>query len=292
MESVALWTDAILEDWFLPLLPPPVVAALKQVDSILEPYVGSHGFVIVLSTLWTAWLLGWILYRFTYGGPGSAFIDETEKKLESQLLRDDASTTVLLTGSRKSGKTRLFSYLVHDQHQTVTVMSIQSNVAILNGIRYVDWPGCRTLEPTITDLIHNRHQPLRVVLMVDATQPARSAAESLWQLLPHLAQRRGTTATPVLVACHKQDVPKARNEKRLRIQLRNELERLRGKEEPSWWPAEASSYEDFKFWELSLEPTTLESVKGARDLAEWCRTGVFGATSTTTTTKKKKDPSS
>ena len=176
-------------------------------------------------------------------------------------------------------------------------MSVQSNVWVdttpssstsssrpRGGLRYIDWPGCRPLDDGddgITDILH-RHKLLRVVVMVDANQPARAAAESLWQLLPQLAVRR-SSSTEVLVACHKQDLPKARNEKRIRIQLRNELERLRGKEEPTWWPADVASYEDLSFCNFTFHPTTLENLKGAQELAEWCRTGNFAEKGSDTT---------
>ena len=120
-------------------------------------------------------------------------------------------------------------------------------------IRWIDYPGhaslydtslLQILTPTTTKTPHQKRKstlspppPLRIVLMVDATQPVTTAAELLFQLFTILYEARGiydpTLTNPsipskpcIFVACHKKDIHKAKNEKRIKIQIRTELERL------------------------------------------------------------------
>ena len=120
-------------------------------------------------------------------------------------------------------------------------------------IRWIDYPGhaslydtslLQILTPTTTTTTpHQKRKstlsppPLRIVLVVDATQPVTTAAELLFQLFTILYEAHGihgpTLTNPsipskpcIFVACHKKDIHKAKNEKRIKIQIRTELERL------------------------------------------------------------------
>ena len=124
--------------------------------------------------------------------------------------------TVLLCGPRSGGKTALFYQLGFGLQDMPTVTSIKANVAIsrnrplataatssstsgeesansnyLPRIRYVDWPGHAPLDDTVlkqsvlnkpstTRKANSENSSLlRIVLVLDATQPVATAAESL-----------------------------------------------------------------------------------------------------------------
>jgi signal recognition particle receptor subunit beta len=207
--------------------------------------VGVEATVTIGTTIVAAWLLAatvsYLLHRRRSAGTRriaasgkvqAVVMDEEEKRLEQQLA-EEASATVLLAGSRKAGKTRLFCQLVYNIANQETVMSLKPNVAVVHDVKYIDWPGHHAdfHHHSTADLRYVRN--LRVILLVDATQPARIAADKLFSLLDDILwpryQKYGRSSqhrTPVYVACHKKDLPKAKNEKRIKIQLRTELERL------------------------------------------------------------------
>jgi hypothetical protein len=119
-------------------------------------------------------------------------------------------------------------------------------------IRCIDYPGYMNIYDTTynTFIIHNKNHPslssssspTRIVLVVDATQSVTTCAEILFHLFTILYNSYCTTTndnkstkkkeivtmmkSSIFVACHKQDHSKAKNEKRIKIQLRTELERL------------------------------------------------------------------
>lgn len=229
--------------------------------------------------------------------------------------------TVLLCGPVNAGKTCLFYELCHGESNLPTLMSLTANVGISSGgnikkqseksqdedndeedcqtsIRYVDWPGHARLDETdsvLQAVFSNAklEQPLRIVLVLDATQPVSAAADVLYQLLSlahqHNKQRRSnkqnattTTPWPILVACHKKDFPKAKNAKRVKIQIRTELERLlkvksneENAENELWWPAaQPLELEDLPFARLCFVATTCHG-KGCPEVRHFCTTGEF-----------------
>jgi signal recognition particle receptor subunit beta len=256
-------------------LPPPITRSIHLLDPMLEPYVGPEATTTIVVTA----LLGWILIFLVSlcRRTGKAVVDEEERLLESKLAQD-ATTTVLLVGSRKAGKTRLFCQLAYGISHQETVMSLKPNVATVNDIKYIDWPGhCLDFS---TDIRHRRN--LRVILMVDATQPARIAADKLFVLLNDVLwhqHKKYKTKTLVFVACHKKDLPKAKNEKRIKIQLRTELERLvqarSGDNKVEWWPTDDRlELDQIGICSFYFGPTTCES-SGAPELSKFCKSGVF-----------------
>ena len=262
--SAAIKRQTILREQVTPFLPPPLIRGIKTVDTYLEPHVGSEASVSILLTLLVGWLL-YILLTNCRRTTGRALVNDEQEVLEKQ-LEERADSTVLLVGPQNAGKTRLFCHLVYNKDQE-TVMSIQPNVEIINGIRYLDWPGHFSSLNDLKQMI-NSAKDLRIVLVVDATQPVRSAADKLYQILQLI---KGRASTKIFVACHKKDIPKAKNERRIKIQLRTELERLFSIRDDDWVKGTALNWEDHaKFY---FGATSYESP----ELVDFCRNGKFPA---------------
>jgi len=182
------------------------------------------------------------------------------------------------------------------------------------NIRYVDWPGHASLSDSALDTVfdaaddgRNVVNPLRIVVVLDSTQPAAPAADVLDQLFTILYDRvlgnsvgsdrkRSTKKNsnedkkiPVFVACNKQDLPKSKNAKRVKIQVRTELERILksraaasesdggNASSSSWWPnvGEPLDLDDLSFCQLQFGQISCAK----RDHSTWqrfvefCQTG-------------------
>jgi hypothetical protein len=243
--------------------------------------------------------------------------------------------TVLLCGPRHGGKTCLFYQLSLGVSDLPTVTSIKANVAVSNSkpltnnnngkkssadkenestdaimsrIRYVDWPGHAALNDpvleksvwnkacTTTKATKNNTDDLRIVLVLDATQPVAAAAETLYELWSRVAQeatkirQQPQQKLSIFCACHKKDLVKAKNSKRIKIQMRTELQRILSVQKPSWWPLspDASSatalelndlpYCKLHFASTSSVATSKEQEPGMDELAAFCLTGQLPST--------------
>lgn len=304
--TTTIWQTKVREG-ITPFLPPPVIKAFRRADTELEPYVGPEGSVTVLSTLLVAWLVlaTMRLVSSRVFGTGRALADEEEDTiLSSKTAAASAAAnydaTVLLVGPSLSGKTRLFYRLCYGKTYSnmPTLMSLKANVAIstpsvveetgnhnsTESIRYMDWPGYAPLtDPALKSVLV---PTTRIVLVLDATQPVASAADILYQLLLtafHLrkSKAKGEATTKILIACHKSDFPKAKNWRRIKIQMRTELERLltvrasKGQEEDLWWPAgEPLDLGEIPGVQLAFLSTSCEGRLTA-DLLGFCHTGVL-----------------
>ena len=98
-------------------------------------------------------------------------------------------------------------------------------------IRIIDYPGHASLLSQLTTLL----LPVatsRVIFALDATQPVTEGAALMYRyILTHKQIRQswskaGKTLV-ILVVCTKSDAIGAKNHKRMKIQLRNELDKLR-----------------------------------------------------------------
>lgn len=166
--------------------------------------------------------------------------------------------TVVLCGAKDSGKTALLHRLCNNNakeheenswdHPPMTVTSIAANAGYIcpwedvstgenNGnrgnmtIRIIDYPGHASLLSQLTTLL----LPVatsRVIFALDATQPVTEGAALMYRyILTHKQIRQswskaGKTLV-ILVVCTKSDAIGAKNHKRMKIQLRNELDKLR-----------------------------------------------------------------
>lgn len=235
-----------------PYLPPPVVVAMRRLDPQLEPYVGPEGSVTIFGSLLLAWLMIRVVRLATSvaagGGRGGGRAVQ-EDAHDHAILPSDATNrhfdqTMLLCGPSLAGKTSIFYGLIGSAGETPgrngtsnlasirTVRSIRSNTGFLetaNGKtwRILDTPGHwgpqKLLDATPTGQVD------RMVLVVDATQPVASAADYLYALVMASRTpdgRAGGGSWNLAIVSHKNDHPKAKNPRRIKLQLRSELERL------------------------------------------------------------------
>jgi Signal recognition particle receptor beta subunit len=294
----------------VPFLPPPVARAIvKGVDPLLAPYVGPEATVTLTVTLLALLLVTWIgtkLLLLTRSG--RAVIDDEDDERNNNRV-EDYDATVVLTGPKSGGKTRLFYQLCFSDANVPTLMSIKANVGIathvndddkakpkkptLPGhcvIRYVDWPGYAPVHDSVLTSLLATKKDVRLVLVLDATQPVAPAADVLdqWLTIFHnKASSAGGKAQgkrTILIACHKMDLAKAKNDKRIKIQMRTELERIvaaqQTKDKASssqTWCSKCSNpleLDDLPYVQLYFCSTKSEGGKGPTpELVEFCRTG-------------------
>jgi signal recognition particle receptor subunit beta len=270
-----------------PYLPPPVIKAIREIDPRLEPFFGPDASVSILGSVLMAWCLFQILTKTIFssgssslgGGNKNTAIQEDDR--DKDILPSDADTsrpfdeTILLCGPSLAGKTSLFYRLLqqHDGKERTTsvgtVRSIKSNTGFLEcsptadnaagtTLRILDTPGHWGPQKLL------RAAPLqdvqRLVVVIDSTQPVASAADYLHAILK-------TSSLNVLIACHKSDHPKAKNARRIKLQLRSELIRLSKLSQDS-----GDATDD---WEeiLNAVPLCSSAVGDLMTVKEFCETG-------------------
>lgn len=152
------------------------------------------------------------------------------------------------------------------QENIDTVMSLRANVQIVQSsspsvgqtneandcrnVRLIDYPGHKTLFPKLLDLllphgngntggsactscVTNTTSSSRALLVVDSTKSVGEAAWMLYNILTwdKFVQEWNTRGKKdglqIMVVCNKSDESIAKNWRRIKIQLRNELEALR-----------------------------------------------------------------
>lgn len=157
--------------------------------------------------------------------------------------------TVALIGPSGSGKTTLFRSLCCGSKgdglgdcgvpAALTVTSMKATAGVLQpdgassaAVRVIDYPGHPSLRLKMGPVVV---ASARIVLALDSTRPVAEAASVLHSILTDpdvvsawVKETGGeiSSRVPVLVACAKSDAPRAKNWRRIKIQLRTELERL------------------------------------------------------------------
>ena len=164
--------------------------------------------------------------------------------------------TLVLCGPRAAGKTSLLDTLLHfDRVPTTTttttratVSSIQPTVGLLSLAsttttttataprcthwRCIDLPGhwspSKVVTNTIRELSRSADNLIVIALVLDATQPVSKAVDYLyeWLLATVLQQQQQKQKYRMVVVAHKSESPKAKNIRRLKLQVKQELERL------------------------------------------------------------------
>lgn len=272
-----------------PYLPPPVIKAIKEVDPLLEPLVGPEASVNIFGSLFFAWFLYQLAQTlFSSGssvGTGSKNTAIQEDEQDQDILPSNAETsrffdeTVLLCGPSLGGKTSIFYRLLQKGDSTPgTVRSIKSNTGFLENsesvLRILDTPG--HWGPQKLFRVVGLQDVHRLVVVVDSSQPVAPAADYLYAVLTSTISNSTANNPDILIACHKSDHPKAKNARRIKLQLRSELIRL-GK-------LDNAGGDDPVNWEETLNsvPLCSSTVSNLKQLQEFCETGTAP-----TTTKKR-----
>lgn len=271
----------------VPYLPPPVIKAIGQFDAQLEPSVGPEATVTIGSALFVCWIVVYIVGFLTkrIAGQGRAIAEEDDDNVLSEaaaaMKGEQFDVTVLLCGPMGGGKTRLFYHLCTGDKNVPTLTSLKANVGIAGiqpdrgdkeKVRYIDWPGHASLNDSALDTVWKAPvNSVRLVLVLDATQSVAAAASTLYEIWEGAVTSK--RQRNVLICCHKKDFPKAKNWKRIKIQMRTELERLVTTKKPTWWAA-SKEIELDSLPQLALYfcSTTCES-NGLIPLEEYCRQG-------------------
>lgn len=267
-----------------PYLPPPLVAAMAQIDPPLEPFLGPEPSMTLLGTLLLGFIV-WKLLQFLGGGSsrGSAIQDDgqdddvaSNKKNKSQRSFD---STLLFCGPSLAGKTSLFYKLLYPKRSFPlrTVQSLSSNVGYrqLGGItwRYLDIPGHWGPDKLVSTVLQKQNDNMiqRIVLVLDSTQAVSKAADYLYALVQYQQtqqqqQSQKDDSLKVLIACHKAKAPKAKNFRRIKLNLRNELERL---DKLSSQPTSIQDWDEalneFDFCSSSIDPPLLQDIQSFAD---------------------------
>lgn len=240
-----------LRENLTPFLPPPVIKAIQEIDPRLEHIVGPEASISIVGSL----LFAWLLYRLAkiFFSSGSSLGDGTrnsaiqEDDRDKDILPSDAKAsrpfdeTVLLCGPSLAGKTSIFYGLLQRGNSDSssksngakmgTVRSIKSNTGFLESsekvVRILDTPGHWGPDKLLG--VVGLEDVDRLVIVVDSSQPVPPAADYLYAVLKSTISNDSNSAacTPtLLIACHKSDHTKAKNTRRIKLQLRSELIRL------------------------------------------------------------------
>ena len=275
VEATPLMRTAIRER-VVPYLPPPVVKGWRQVDPILEPYLGPEPTVTLVGSLLLGVLVWQILKILSSLSSGRAIVDDDDDHVISSSHEKDFTSTVLLCGPSGAGKTRLLYQLCCGEPNVLTVTSLRANVEVSpEKIRFMDYPGHASLQSSqFLDILNK----CRIVLLLDATQPVAQVADVLYQLLAYAHKKK--ISLEIFVACHKVDAPNAKNWRRIKIQLRTELERIlkvRSAEDSTadfWWtPGKPLDLDKVPQATFEFCSTSCETNVGMEELRSFCRLG-------------------
>ena len=292
-----MWQSSVREA-LTPYLPPPVVQALQQLDVYAEETFGQkEASITLLTTLLVAFFVGRILHFVVLRATasGSAIVqEETRETTLLQKKKQDYDATVLLCGPPNAGKTLLFHQLAYSQQQEQpqqlspsqfpTLTSLKPNIDIVQRVRFMDLPGHSSGKVTdIFESLLDPQKPLRCILVLDATQPVAPAAKILyqlweWTLLTSTKHLKSTKEKrSILIACHKSDLPKAKNTKRIQIQVRREMEKLLSPEiQQHHLPEGGLEWETLPGpLQIQFAATSSSASEGRVALERFCETGVF-----------------
>ncbi len=257
-----------------PYLPPPVLHAMKSIDSNPNmEVIGKEPSMAILVTFLLIIIIGQCIKFLSFLTSGNAVEgleddeDSPEESVLSQLkiggndgnIQKIYDDSVILFGPSYAGKTCLFHTLLSKSEPNPniqmiqTVMSLKANVSILQRrdlksdvgdtsqkecIRLVDYPGHITLSSHLPSLLYPTKKSksvgkIRGLLVIDSTKSVSDAAMILYNTLLTNAsllnewEKQGSEILQIMVVCNKSDVKGAKNWRRVKIQLRAELDKLK-----------------------------------------------------------------
>ena len=239
----------------VPWLPPPLVKGMiafdanPQIQSMFQEYTDEPA-TLLLITLLSIFVVYECLSQLSSSSSSAIVLDENEKEkfLIESAESESYKETVVLLGPSGGGKTTLFHMMqqYHKKQQDndhsssqgfimpMTVTSMKANTTILtfsneNGddktsVRLLDYPGLYLTQKE-NDESYSNYIEKRIVFLLDSTRPIPvDAAQTLHNII--LNNTHGEVIT-ILVVCQKSDVSNAKHWRRMKIQLRTELERWR-----------------------------------------------------------------
>ena len=136
--STTTWQTVLRQGYIEPLLPPPIIQSIRTVDATIYESVGiPEASITLLVTLFLAWMLLHIMGWFMSTSSSNSSQRRRAIKVKPKSNHDDASqlqqqpqydATVLLTGPRHGGKTRLFyQFVQYESTTTTTTMNTNTN---------------------------------------------------------------------------------------------------------------------------------------------------------------------
>jgi Signal recognition particle receptor beta subunit len=262
-----------------PFLPPPLVQAMHDtIDPALKPFLGDEASITVVGSLLLAFFVYQILKLLSLSGSRKAIAndDDDDALLEQVMSKQPYQESVVLLGPSLAGKTRLLYWLCHGAKTVQTVVSMRPNVGFKTvettnkTIRFLDYPGHLPLSsPQLTDALDSR-----ACLVLDSTQPVGPAADILFQLLS-----LNKPKLQIVIVCHQSDKKGSKNHKRIKIQLRTELETiLKVQATCSWWtPGKPLVWEEIARAEILFLSTSCESEDGMEPLESFLWEGTLSS---------------
>jgi len=209
-----------------PYLPPPVIKLITTTNTSLKPYTNNdEGFMILLFTLLVAYIIYTILttIKRIFQSRYNVLADDDDDVIGLLSKKKDVSSTVLLCGISGSGKTVLFHKLSECKDVVTTLPSLKAAEEYVTNnettIQLIDYPGHPTLRSSLPLLY-----PTKILFLLDSSKSITESAHFLFHIL---TTKITTTQKEMLIVCNKADLPLAKNLKRIKLQLRTELERLR-----------------------------------------------------------------
>jgi len=241
-ESISALTQ--MRQIISPYLPPPIISLIQTIDH--HPQINAYipqepSMVISLSLL--AIFVATIFMKIVFfrekkiqGLEGDEPEDNVLANIHQQQQQQQQANytdSVIIFGPCGAGKSLLFHKLKNKSHDHIsTVMSLQANVSVENGLRIVDYPGHITLSNQLPSLfLNNKNTSTRAILVVDSTKSLAEAGSMLYQLLTNKDVVQGWNdadeGLKIVVCCNKSDISSAKNWRRVKIQLRSELDKLK-----------------------------------------------------------------
>jgi signal recognition particle receptor subunit beta len=245
-----------------PFLPPPLIVFIERMESGISL---NYEPIYVVSIIVAAIILYLIIssLRSKSSHKRNRLIVDHDADFEESVLSSEMEVSkygdsVILIGPSQSGKTYLFHQLMSafvsgekDPLRLVpsSVISLRANIEVVQsnqdsdkskgfGIRLVDYPGHVQLQNQLAPLLQPGNTPYttRVLLVIDSTKAIHEAAKLIYQSLfldPNLLQawqRRHLSdeksVLQILVVCNKSEEKDAKNWRRIKLQLKAELENL------------------------------------------------------------------